>query len=46
MYRTYKGFQKLGEYNSILEAKNSLETRESGVYSVIGDEYSERVVIP
>lgn len=36
MYRLYKGFQKIGEFSTILEAKKNAP-KEDGVYNLIGD---------
>ena len=36
MYRLYKGFRKIGEYNTVLAAKQSAP-KEDGAYNLIGD---------
>ncbi len=42
MYRLYIGFQKLGEFGSILEAKRfAAECEQSGMFSLIGENYHD-----
>lgn len=38
MYRLYKGFKKIGEYNSIADAKKNAP-KEDGTYNLIGGYY-------
>lgn len=39
-YNLFKGFQKIGEYNSILEAKKNAP-KEDGVYNLLGCHYRD-----
>lgn len=40
MFRLYKGFNKIGEFKDILQAKKEAP-KEDGVYNLIGDNYSD-----
>jgi hypothetical protein len=39
-YRLYKGFAKIGEYDTILEAKKNAPS-EDGAYNLKGDNYRD-----
>ena len=39
-YRLYKGFKLIGEFDTILEAKQNAP-KEDGVYNLIGDGYRD-----
>lgn len=42
MYRLFIGFRKLGEFNSILEAKQFAHNRGlNGIFTLIGDKYRD-----
>jgi hypothetical protein len=42
MYRLFLGFQKLGEFGSILEAKRfAAECEQSGMFSLVGENYHD-----
>ncbi len=42
MYRLYIGYRPLGEFNSIMKAKDyAHESGLSGVFSLIGDNYRD-----
>ncbi len=42
MYKLFIGFQKLGEFGSILEAKRfAAECEQSGMFSLIGENYHD-----
>lgn len=44
VYSLFKGFKKLGEYSSILEAKNNAP-KEDGVYNLLGNNYRSSWII-
>lgn len=47
MYRLYLGFRLLGEFSSILEAKQFAGNSElSGVFNLIGDNYRDAWYVP
>jgi hypothetical protein len=47
MYRLYVGFRKLGEFNTILEAKEYADkSRLSGAFNLIGDRYRDSWYTP
>lgn len=39
-FRLYKGFKKIGEFSSIMEAKNN-SPKEDGVYNLKGKNYRD-----
>jgi hypothetical protein len=39
-YRLYKGFNKIGEFDSILEAKKNAP-KEDGIYNLKGENYRD-----
>nr|WP_297169265.1 hypothetical protein [uncultured Dysgonomonas sp.] len=47
MYRLYIGFRKLGEFNTILEAKKYADTSGlTGAFNLIGDRYRDSWYTP